>query len=332
MIRNFSAEDIKTVAKGAGISLIGSSIGKGLFFLSQVIIARILGVEVFGLYALGFAAVKICEIIARLGLHYGGMRFVSIYKDDSPQKLKGVLVSATCITFLNGILIGLALYFSAPFIVQHFFKKPELLGYLQLFVYSIPFLATMTVVSSLLQGFHTMKYTVYTQELLQPLTNIILIAIFYYLGFHLDGVIIAFTISHLLALIAGIFYFIRIFPQFTNRNIKPVYEFKKLIAYSVPLLFVGFLNYFLLWTDTLMLGFLGTSKDVGIYRSASQLSLIMAFFLAVVTPMYASLAASLYHKGEMQRFANVFKTTTPPTTIIVFRKKRPTGKRFQTLM
>src|SRR3989304_9270525 len=106
MNNSFSEEDVKKVAKGAGTNLIGSSIGKGLFFLSQIIIARILGVEVFGLYALGFATVKMCEIFARLGLHKGGMRFVSIYKDDSPSKLKGVLVSAIGITLINGILIG----------------------------------------------------------------------------------------------------------------------------------------------------------------------------------------------------------------------------------
>jgi O-antigen/teichoic acid export membrane protein len=78
MNHNFSEEDIKKVAKGAGTSLIGSSIGRGLFFLSQVIIARILGVEAFGLYVLGFSAIKICEIIARFGLNTGGMRFVSV--------------------------------------------------------------------------------------------------------------------------------------------------------------------------------------------------------------------------------------------------------------
>jgi O-antigen/teichoic acid export membrane protein len=310
MNQKFSEEDIKKVARGAGTSLVGSSVGKGLFFLSQIIIARILGVEAFGLYALGFATVKICEIFARLGLHKGGMRFISIYKDDSPAKLKGVLASAMGITFLNGILVGGILYISSDVIAQHVFRKIELSNYLQLFACGIPFIATMTVVSFLFQGFHTMKYTVYTREFIQPMTNILLIAIFYYAGFRLEGIIYAFILSHLLALIAGLLYLKRIFPQSFDKKTKPEFELRNIISYSTPLLFVGFLEYFLSWTDTLMLGSLSTIKDVGIYRAASQVPFVMTFFLIAISSIYAPIAANLFHKKEMSRFANMFKTTT----------------------
>jgi len=40
MGKHFLEDDIKKVATGAGITLIGHSFGKGLLFLSQVIIAR----------------------------------------------------------------------------------------------------------------------------------------------------------------------------------------------------------------------------------------------------------------------------------------------------
>lgn len=307
---SFSEEDVKKVAKGAGTTLIGSSIGKGLFFISQIIIARFLGVEAFGLYTLGFAAVKICEIVAKIGLNTGGMRFVSIYRDNNPSKLKGVLLSATWISLLNGALIGVILYFSSNWIALNVFKKLELVETLQLFSFSIPFIVGMNVVSSLLQGFHTTKYTVYTQEFIQPTANILLVAGFYYAGFKLQGVIYAFILSHLVALAAGIFYFKRLFPQFFKKDIKPVFELKNLIFYSIPLLFVGFLHYFLSWADTLMLGFLGSVKDVGIYRAASQVPLIMPLFLTASNSIYAPLIADLHQKGEMKRLSNIFKTTT----------------------
>jgi O-antigen/teichoic acid export membrane protein len=316
MNNSFSEEDVKKVAKGAGTTLIGSSIGKGLFFLSQIIIARFLGVEAFGLYALGFAVIKIAEIVSRLGLNMGGMRFVSIYKDNDPSKLKGVLLSATSISLLNGMLIGIILYSSSYFIAQVIFKKPELTNTLQLFAFSLPFIAGMTVVSYLLQGFHTTKYTVYTREFAQPLTNITLILSFYYFGFGLSGVIYAFILSHLVALIIGFVYLGKLFPGFQNRGIKPAYEIKNLISYSTPLLFVGFLHYFLSWTDTLMLGFLGSTKDVGIYRAASQVPFVMTLILAAANSIYAPLVADLYQKREMQRLSNIFISTTRWVTYI----------------
>src|SRR3989304_5040762 len=126
MNSNFSEEDIKKVAKGTGTTLIGSIVGGGFNFLSQIMIARVLGVEAFGLYALGYAAVRICEIIAKLGLDTGGMRFVSIYKSENPSKLKGVLISSTGISLLSGTLIGLILYLSSGEISQKIFRKPEI--------------------------------------------------------------------------------------------------------------------------------------------------------------------------------------------------------------
>jgi O-antigen/teichoic acid export membrane protein len=316
MNQSFSEEDIKKVAKGTGTSLLGSSIGRGLFFLSQVIIARTLGVEAFGLYVLGFSAVKICEIISRFGLSTGGMRFVSVYKEGNAGKLKGTLVSATGISLLNGSFIGALMYFFSSFIAHKIFHKPELTGTIQLFAFSIPFIAGATVVYSLLQGFHTTKYTVYTRDFVQPITFILLVVIFYHLNQGLRGTVYAFIVSYLIAFIAGLLFFQKIFPQLLAIDIKPIYEFRNLLSYSAPLLFIGFLNYFLSWTDTLMLGFFSTSRDVGIYRAAAQIPFIMPFFLSAASSIYAPLAANLYHEGEVQRLSNMYKTTTRWVTYV----------------
>jgi O-antigen/teichoic acid export membrane protein len=317
MNNNFSEEDIKKVAKGTGTTLIGGIAGGGFNFLSQIMIARFLGVEAFGLYALGFAAVKICEIFAKLGLNSGGMRFVSIYKDDSKSKLKGVLISSTGISLLNGVLLGTILYFLSDFFAQKIFHKPELTESLRLFAMSIPFISGISVVSSLLLGFQNTKYNVYINNFFQPLTNITLIICFYYYGFRLSGVIYSFILSHIISFIIAIFYLNKLSPEIKNLDIKPIFEIKSLISYSIPLLFLGFINYFLSWTDTLMLGFLSTTTDVGIYRAASRVPFIMTLFLGATNSLYAPLVADLYNKGEMQRLANIYKSTTRWVTYAV---------------
>ena len=310
MNKDFSEKDIKKVAKGAGTTLIGSSIGKGLFFLSQIIIARALGVEIFGLYALGFAVAKICGIISTFGLSTGGMRFVSIFKDESRSKLKGILISSSVFSFLSGAIIGFVLYILSNKIAIVIFHNPELKITLQIFAFSVPFISGMNVVASLLKGFHTTKYTVYTRDIIQCVVNVILIIVFHLVGFGLSGVIYAFILSHLMAFISGIFYLRKLFPEIKYKDFKPVYEIKDLILYSVPLLFIDFLHYFLTWTNSLLLGVLSTTTSVGIYRAASQLPLVMTIFMMATNSIYAPLAANLYNKGEMKRLESIFKTTT----------------------
>ena len=310
MNNSFSEEDVKKVAKGTAITLAGSSLGKGLFFLGQLMIARLLGVEAFGYYAIGLAVVNICGIIARLGLNTGGMRFVSIYKDSNLPKLKGVLLSATWISFINGAFISLILYFFSEWISLNIFHKPELTEALMFFAFSVPFVASLQTVAYLLQGFHTMKYTTYCREIIQPSSNLILFILFFYTGSGVLGAIYAFILSHLMAFAAGYYYLKKLFPSLIKGDIRPEYDLKDLISYSIPLLLMGFLHYWLFWTDTLMLGFLGTAKDVGIYRAASQVPFIMTLFLVAANSIYAPLAADLYQKGDMFRLSNIFKTTT----------------------
>ncbi|MFZ2446363.1 MAG: flippase [Syntrophobacteraceae bacterium] len=310
MSQCFDKGDIQKIAKGTGISFVGSIVGRGLFFVTQVVIARLLGVEIFGLFAIGFAAVKIGDIIASLGLNTGGMRFVSIFFRQDAPRLKGVLNSSVALSLLNGLLLGAVLYLLSMPISVHIFHKPELAPILRMFAMSLPFASAMMVLPYLLQGFHTTKYTVYVREFVQPSVNLLLIVGFYFAGFGVAGVIYAFLLSNLAGCIAGIYFVRKLFPQFTKPDIKPVYEVKKLLAYSAPLFLVNFLHFFLSFTDTLMLGSLGSAEDVGIYQAASQLPMVMLMFIVACNSIYAPVVADLYHKSEMRRIAGVLKTTT----------------------
>ncbi len=64
-----SRSDIRALASGAGIGLAGKILGRLLFIVGQVILARLLGTTVFGLYALGETIFRIAGVISPLGLN-----------------------------------------------------------------------------------------------------------------------------------------------------------------------------------------------------------------------------------------------------------------------
>jgi O-antigen/teichoic acid export membrane protein len=181
---------------------------------------------------------------------------------------------------------------------------------LRLFSYSIPFVALMTVLSSLLQGFHTVKYTVYTRDILQQGANVLFIILFHFMNFKLSGIIYAFVLSHMLSILFASYYLTHLFPGIKDPTVKPAYEIRNLLSFSFPLLFVGVLQYLIGWIDTLMLGYWCSGQDVGIYRAAFQIPFIMTIFLMAANSIYAPLAADLYQRGEMERLFFVLKATT----------------------
>lgn len=303
--------DLKTLAAGAGTALFGGAFGKGLFFLSQVLLARTLGIEAFGLYGLGLAALRISETVARLGLNTGGMRFVSVYYNSHNKRaLKGVLVSTIIVTFASGLFFGSLAYLLANHIASHLFHRPDLSNTLKLFALSTPLVAGMTVVDSLMQGFRTLKYTVFVRDLVQPLSHLILIGIACAADLGLQAYILAFATSHLLAFAVGLACTRRLFPGLTDGTITPTFEIKRLLIYSLPLLFLSLIQYLLAWIDTLMLGIFGSVGGVGVYRAASQLPMMMSLFLMASNSIYAPVAAALAESNELYRLERTLKTTT----------------------
>ena len=318
MIFSTACQDLKKVAKGAGISFIGSILGRGFYFLSQVIIIRLYGVENFGLYILSLTVLKITELFARFGLHNGGMRFVSIYYEkDKLSKLKGTIIGAVGFSFLNGLIMSILVYTFSNFIAYSIFHKPQLEILIKLSAISIPFVATMIVISLVTRGFHTTKYVTYISHLIQPILNIMFIIIFFFLGISIKGAIYAFTISHLIGIICGVFFLIKLCPSLKSGIKDSVFELRKLLTYSAPLVGIGFLHFFLSWTDTFMLGIMRSSVDVGIYRAAAQIPIFLTIILSAFNSIYAPVAASLFYKKEKTRLENIFKTTTRWVYILV---------------
>ena len=303
-------KDLSKVAMGTAMALAGSIAGRGIAFVSQGLIAGLLGAEIFGLFVLGVAVVSICSLLARLGLQNGGMKFVSVYFGENAPRLKGTIITSLSFSLLAGSLAGALLYALSGVVAQAVFHKPGLSGVLRLLSVVVPFLTGASVLSSMLQGLHTTKYSVYSRDIVQPAVNAVFILVFYFSGLGLYGVIFALALSHFASLASALYFFGRQVPEFFDRTVRPEYETKKLLSYSLPIIFIGFVNYGLSWTDTLMLGALGTLKDVGIYRLTAQLPILMTLFLTATNAIYSPLAADLSSRGEMGRLGALYKTTT----------------------
>lgn len=324
-----SAEDLKKVAKGVGTSLIGGVIGRTLWFLCQVLIARSFGAEVFGLYVLGLIVLRIAGLIARFGLHTGTMRFVSIYRKNDQGRTKGVLIAAFLIPLLNGVILGTFVYVFADFISTSIFHKPQLEGIIKIFAMCVPLMATMMVVAGTSRGFHKTKYFVYIKDICQPLANISFVFISVLLDLDMHALMWAFVMSHAVGLFVGIFFIYKEFPALSNMEVKAIYETKELITYSAPLLFSGFLLFLIYWTNAIILGLMKTSVDVGVFRAASQIPILLTLILLASNSIYAPAIAEMYHQGHRERLEMIFKATTrwvfllvlPASLVLIFSAK-----------
>jgi O-antigen/teichoic acid export membrane protein len=300
----------REIAKGGGITFIGQVIGKGIGFLFQILLARVLGASTYGVYALGHNVLGITHTFSLFGLYNGVVRFGSMYRSEGNRsRLKGTCIAALTISLTSGIVISTLLFLLAPTIATRVFNEPNLTVVLRIFAFSLPFYTLMTVAAYSARAFRRLEYDVGVQYVFHPLANLIVVAAAFLFGLRLMGVVYGFLISSALGAGLGIYFLWRIFPDLIS-DLKPDYELKMLFYYSLTVLLVGLSQLLLSRTDRIILGIFNLAKDVGIYNAAMIAAVQATLFLGAFNTIFSPIIADLHHQGRMDQLGNLFKTTT----------------------
>jgi len=85
---------------------------------------------------------------------------------------------------------------------------------------------------------------------------------------------------------------------------------RKLITFSIPLLFTSILAFVITWTDILMLGYYKGSEVVGLYGSASPLARLIPIFLNSAAFLYFPVVSQLYVQGKIGEMKRVYQVLT----------------------
>ena len=195
-----SNSSVNRLAVGASVSLIGVMLGRGLEFFKQVALARLLGLEAFGLYALGWNLLRSIGILLPLGLQNGVLHFGARYWRQDDGALRSILVRTIAMSFLIGCGVTLILFIAAPWLMVNVFNEPGFITPFRVFTLMLPFMGTLRVAANATRISQRMQYSVAAEEIAQSTLNILLFALFYLLGWELMGAVVSTVLSYIAAL------------------------------------------------------------------------------------------------------------------------------------
>jgi len=305
---NFKEPELPKVAIGAGISFVGMLFGGASQYIYHVLLAKFLGPSYLGLFVLGLSLVSISSALSQMGLDNGVLRYVSIYRGVGDKaRVKGTVVRALQLTAIASLIIGTVVFVSSNAIATAIFQKPHLTNIVAGLAISIPFLALMALALTVCQAFYIAKYSALVRNVVLPGLNVCLLSVFFALGWKVRGAVAGYVMATFIALGISLYLLGKTFPDLTKRR-QTVYETNKLLRYSLPLLLVSFLDYVILWTDTIMLGLFRTSAEVGIYSAAMKTSILLILFLVCFNVIFAPVISDLYNRKELKELEHIFKT------------------------
>jgi O-antigen/teichoic acid export membrane protein len=301
------SKSLQKVAKSSSIVFIGSMLSLIPLFLARIIITRVWTKSDYGLYSLAIAILSISMVVSTLGLIQGVSRNIAYARGKKEySKISNLISASIWFSLITSIFISSVLFLFSEQISLKIFHEPALITPLKIFALAVPFTALINIYVSIFRGFDQIKPYVYFQQILLRVLFPIFFLVVVILNLPFVYIFIAHTTSIFITLIVLIIYSVRkahTFAFFSLKFIRSTVS-KDLLIFSLPLLLSAILSSLLHITDTLMLGSLKNTAQVGLYNAALPSAHFISFPLAALLMIYIPVFTGLYAKnkhGEIRR-------------------------------
>jgi O-antigen/teichoic acid export membrane protein len=313
---NNGSTDTKVLASGASVALFGRIMNRAFQVAGQILLARLLGADAYGLYAIGFTVFTIMSFVIPVGMDNGVIHFGSRFWNKDAPALKTVLFLSISSEIISGVTWGLLFWLVAPWISISF-GKSALVPIIRGFAITFPLFAVVNILTAATRISQRIKFSVLVEDITQPAICLVLVVAFYWMGYHLMGVVAAYALSYAIAGILAVLFVRQLFSNVLRGKKQPTIATKELLKYSIPVSLSVILNGFIIWTGRLLVGYFRPSADAGIYQAASQIALlfstIVISFRAILSPMISD----LHNKGEIGRLEEVYRIGTKWSLYVV---------------
>ena len=296
------------IAKETTVTFSGLVYGNFNRYLYSALLARWVGAEFLGIYSLANAIMLISEVVAKMGLETGVMRFVSRLNPELDQeKIQKIIASALKMTTIFSLVIMVALIISSGAIVKNILNEPSLLKLvIIIFAIAIPFNALTLVSAFATQGFKRLKYKILVTQFLNP-TLLLTTMVICYWFISAESALMA---PMLITGIIGFFVMLGVLKKVTGVSNNQIMKAKvdtSLLNFSYPLMFVTILQTFMHWMDILMLGYFTDATTVGLYHPAARTAGLLQALLLSFISIYAPMMAQFHREGDRKKMDDTYK-------------------------
>jgi len=302
----------RLLLNASGFALMGLMLGRIFEYGSKVMLARTLGKAGYGNILVGLSTMMITASLAAFGLQFTIPRIISYYRGRGENdKGQIAIIIGRNITLATSTLALLILSLFSGFIAKKVFGLSELKVIIQIFGFSLPFFVIAQYLLACLRGLKETKQLVFSEHIFYRGIRLFLIWLFFYSGFRVIGAATAYLLSSIfLGIIAVIFYKIR-FQNIGYVKVKKSKEILlEILAFSGPLVLSSILNRVQPHIDTVLLGSIKQTGDVGVYGVAFPIAQILVIVLSAFMLRFVPVSAELYGAKNFDGLGALYKKVT----------------------
>ncbi len=295
----FPGDGSAVMRKSIAQSLIIRSVGLGLIFLSQILLARLMGVKGYGEYSVIITALNFVVVMSLFGLDTSVLRFLPSYlqkKDYAAAhgflRFSYRLISVLAVICATGVFV---------FLLSN--SKKYNIGFSEAVFWSVlvvPFLVFVNQASSVLRALQKVKASLLPAYFLLPVG--MGLGWGYYYFSHQKLPVDAAMMINLMVTIIVFIYIYRKVTSGVNKMIPvadPKPERKLWMMVSLTVLLTSLLNLLIKQSDILFVSYFLGNTAAGKYSAAAKMATLVALGLSIIDYVYVPKIAALWESHKL---------------------------------
>lgn len=286
---------VKTSAlfKDSFWAVFGNGLGNVLLLLVGIIIARLLGKDVYGAYGIAKTTMFQVALFSTFGLGYSATKFIAEYKTKDPTQLRAISYCALRTTILFSLLIGILVFVFARRIAI-IANSPDLFWVFRFISFLVFFRAISTVCAGILAGFKQFK-EIGINNIISGTTMLLLaLPLTYY--FKLNGALWSLALSQIVLAVLNSRDVIVLLKS-VEPSIRTISE-KEIILFSLPIAIQEFSYALFVWASNLLIVRYSSFGEVGIYSACAQWNAVVLMIPNLLYNVVLSYLSGLLNNNE----------------------------------
>ena len=324
----------KLTAKGGLHTFLGVSVSSVISAVGTIIIVRLLHPAQYGIYTVAIIPSILIIVFRDWGMNPAIIKHLAQYRSENKTaEMKRVLACGIMFESAIGMLLFLIFFFSASFLANEVFHRPEIEPLIRISSIAIFAGALLTVAQSTLIGFERMELNSLTM-ICQSTFKSIIAVLFVLAGYGALGAILGYATGFVIAGILGITIVYMVFyknlHRSNHRKSSLITTFKTMIRYGLPLsistilqgVFIQFLNF--------MMAIYCTDLIIGNYQAAVSFTVLITFFTTPIVTILFPAFSKLNPENEIQTLRTIFQSSvkyasllTIPATMAIMILSKP---------
>jgi O-antigen/teichoic acid export membrane protein len=288
---------IERVTRGGFTSFFIYGAGVGLTYCSQLLIARMVGVHTYGVYAYVYAWMVVLAYMSALGFDVALLRFVPAYEAVRNWPLLcGVIQYGQ----RRAAAVGLAVALIGACAVLLRAEVSPLRDTLLVGLWLVPVWALLWIRCSVVRAFGGVVSALVPDRVVRDGLLVVLVGVAAFgLGWKLDApmVMTATLIASLVGLALASLGMRRMRPSVVT-DVAPEYDAAIWRRTAVPLVIIGAAEPLLNRTGVILLGWFEQTKDAGIYSLVFNIAFVVALPRIAINTLFAPTISSLFARKD----------------------------------